>query len=78
MPDELQRIAGLGPFVCPGLAAVLVGLSRQRIYALIAAGRLETEAVCGATFVLVSSLIRFREERQRLAERVKPRQLLVP
>lgn len=69
---EMSRIAEKkGIPVPPGLAAELLGVSRQRIYELMGSGVLETVTVGGRTYVTENSLVAWAEAEHKVGRPTK-------
>lgn len=73
--SEFKRVTSGHTSLPPSLVADLLGVSDQRVHALVAAGKLEVEMVVGCRWVTCSSLlalVRLRE-RSRQALQLKVR-----
>ena len=63
---EIRKLLAFKSFVMPGDAAVILGVSRQRVADLIREGKLESFLFLGARRVVCASILRRIEARTRL------------
>ncbi|HEY5296866.1 MAG TPA: hypothetical protein VIK59_02980 [Verrucomicrobiae bacterium] len=56
--EQFRVVAGTlqTGLISPGMAEWILGVSRQRVYAMISSARLETRAIAGHRLILLSSL----------------------
>jgi excisionase family DNA binding protein len=66
---DLKQLVGMKPWVAPGEAAAILGVSRQRVTELLNEGKLESFPFLGARHVLLSSIIERLEKRCKLPKK---------
>lgn len=71
---EFERVTGGdGGLVSPALAAFLLGVTRQRVYALMEAGRFQKENFAGWSLIRLSEVRAYRVQRRSLRGTVRGR-----
>ena len=76
---EIRKLLGFKPFVMPGDAACILGISNGRVWQLINEGKLETFVFLGSRRVVSASIMaRIRSLQSQPNRRVKSRAVSSP
>lgn len=69
--SDLKKLEVMKPWVAPGEAAAILGVSRQRVTELLNEGKLESFPFLGSRHVLLSSIIQRLEKRCKIPKKAR-------
>jgi excisionase family DNA binding protein len=69
--SDLKKLEVMKPWVAPGEAAAILGVSRQRVTELLNDGKLESFPFLGSRHVLLSSIIQRLEQRCKIPPKAR-------